>query len=469
MSKILARSPFWINATETNLISASIELWIYEGTAVTDRPAVANYTIQSSVTDTPNNVYWDISDLVKDFIDTKYSGTSSDNGVVWVDYKITKVTTSTIYPGTIQTGYYAVYGYSYYEQGYNNSSLDGCLIDTNLIYNLDSSDVLVPLDYKLFSEATFLSGATTLLNVLNATPASNVESASIVSSLGAGLSNVTEVRVSSHNDVNITTNPNFTTDTGWNKQSADWTINNGASFLGSSDLAIDRLSQSKTVIGINLAVSFEITNFTGTGTASMRYPFPVPITGNGTYTAEGVGAQSNLIQFQAQADDLADPLGFTLDNVVVAKTVPDRVIKVESIEECKYTPYKIIFRNKNGAKQDLWFFKASRLSMEIDRDEYKSNTISDYRNNIVSSHGNTTFYTSAKETMTINSGFVPEEFNETFRQLMLSEQVWIDYESKVLPINISNNTIDYKTKLNNKLINYTIDIEFSFNKINNVR
>ena len=201
----------------------------------------------------------------------------------------------------------------------------------------------------------------------------------------------------------------------------------------------------------------------------MRYPFSVPITGNGTYTAEGVGAGADRIQFQAQADDLADPLGFTLDTVVVAKTVPDRVIKVESIEECKYTPYKIIFRNKNGAKQDLWFFKASRLSMEIDRDEYKSNTISDYRNNIVSSHGNTTFYTSAKETMTINSGFVPEEFNETFRQLMLSEQVWIDYESKVLPINISNNTIDYKTKLNNKLINYTIDIEFSFNKINNVR
>ena len=469
MSKILARSPFWINATETNLISASIELWIYQGTAVTDRPTAANYTIQSSVTDTPNNVYWDISDLVKDFIDTKYTGTSSDNGVVWVDYKITKVTTSTIYVGTIQTGYYAVYGYSYYEDGYNYYSVDGCLIDNNLIYNLDGSDVLIPLDYRRFSEVTFISGATTLLNVKNDNPASNVDSASIVSSLGAGLSNVTEVRVSSHNDVNITTNPNFTTDTGWVKESSDWTINSGASFLGSSDLDIDRLYQLKTVIGDSLAVSFDITNFTGTGTASMRYPFSVPITGNGTYTANGVATEENRIQFQAQANDLADPLGFTLDNVVVAKTVPSRIIKVEDIEECKYTPYKIIFRNKNGAKQDLWFFKSSRLSMEIERDEYKSNTISDYRNNIISSHGNRTFYTSAKETMTINSGFVPEEFNEIFRQLMLSEQVWIDYNNKILPINISNNTIDYKTSLNNKLINYTIDIEFSFNKINNIR
>ena len=33
MSKILARSPYWINATATDLVSASIELWVYEGTA----------------------------------------------------------------------------------------------------------------------------------------------------------------------------------------------------------------------------------------------------------------------------------------------------------------------------------------------------------------------------------------------------------------------------------------------------
>lgn len=469
MSKILARSPFWIKATATDLVSASIELWVYEGTAVTSRPTEVSYTINSTVTDTPDAVYWDISDLVKDFIDTKYTGTSSDNGVVWVDYRIATTTTSGVVAGSIETGHYAVYGYSYYEQGYNNTSLAGCLIDNDLIYNLDSNDVLIPLDYKLFSEATFLSGATTLLNVLNATPASNVESASIVSLLGAGLSNVTEVRVSSHNDVNITTNPNFTTDTGWVKETSDWTINNGASFIGSSDLAIDRLYQLKTVIGVNLAVSFDITNFTGTGTASMRYPFSVPITGNGTYTAEGVGTGADRIQFQAQANDLADPLGFTLDNVVVAKTVPDRIIKVESIEECKYTPYKIIFRNKNGAKQDLWFFKASRLSMEIDRDEFKGNTIKDYRSGIISSHRGVNFSTMSKQTLTINSGFVPESFNEIFKQLMLSEQVWIDYNQQVLPINISNQSIDYKTSLNNKLINYTIDVEFSFNTTNNVR
>ena len=90
MSKILARSPYWINATATGLINASIELWVYTGTRETSRPSEPNYTITSTVTDTPNKVYWDVSDLVKDFIDVQqfYSYTAA----VWVDYRITTVT-----------------------------------------------------------------------------------------------------------------------------------------------------------------------------------------------------------------------------------------------------------------------------------------------------------------------------------------------------------------------------------------
>ena len=107
--------------------------------------------------------------------------------------------------------------------------------------------------------------------------------------------------------------------------------------------------------------------------------------------------------------------------------------------------------------------------MQVERDEYKGNTIKDYRAGNLTSHGSVSFATMAKETLTINSGFVPEEFNEVFKQLMLSEQVWIYYKQQVLPINISNQNIDYKTSLNNKLINYTIDVEFSFNTTNNVR
>ena len=468
MSKILARSPYWIKATVTDLVSASMELWVYEGTMITSRPSEVSYTINSTVTDTPNTVYWDISDLVKDFIDTRYTGSSSDNGVVWVDYRITTNTTSAVSQGSIQTGDYAVYGYSYYEQGYNNTPLDGCLIETDLIYNLNGNDVIVPLDYRRFSEVTFFSGATVLLNQTNTTPSSNIESSSIVSSLGEGLNNVTQVRIESHNGPEITVNGNFEADTDWIKGD-DWSIGNDSAFLDSSDLSVQLLYQdSERLVGKNLDVSFTVAQYGGAGNVSMRYPFPISITGNGTYQASGVG-EFDRIQFQAQTTNEQDSLSLSIDDVSVTESVADRIINVEDIEECKYTPYKIIFRNKLGAKQELWFFKSSRLSMQIERDKFQGNTIKDYRNDIISSHRGVNFSTMSKQTLTINSGFVPESFNEVFKQLMLSEQVWIDYNQQVLPINISNQSIDYKTSLNNKLINYTIDVEFSFNTTNNVR
>ena len=379
MSKILARSPYWINATATDLIYATLELWVYKGEVVVDRPSTPNFIINATVTDTPNNVYWDISDLVKDFIDTKYVGTSSDNGAVWVDYRITTIDASGATTGSIQTGDYSVYGYSYYPEGYNATSLSGCLMDNDIIYKLVDNDVSIPVDRKLLESISFFNGDELVHSV----------------------------------------------------------VNNPSSYDESSDI-ID-------YIGLDDYDSFQ----------------------QRIYSQGGTFETNKCIE-----EFLADFEIYPITQVRVSSTdasVPLRVINVESIEECKYTPYKLIFRNKLGANQELWFFKSSRLSMQVEREKYQGNTIANYRAGNISSHRGVNFATMAKETLTINSGFVPEEFNEVFKQLMLSEQVWIEYKQQVLPINISNQNIDYKTSLNNKLINYTIDVEFSFNTTNNVR
>ena len=169
MSKILARSPYWINATATGLINASIELWVYDGVTLQDRPNTPSYTITSTVTDTPNNVYWDISDLVKDFIDTKYYITE-DKAAAWVDYRITTVTDTGTTQGSIQTGDYAVYGYSYYEEGYNFAPTNGCLIDNDTIYKLEDNDVSIPLARKLFKDISFFNGDKLVRSVVNDIP-----------------------------------------------------------------------------------------------------------------------------------------------------------------------------------------------------------------------------------------------------------------------------------------------------------
>ena len=74
-----------------------------------------------------------------------------------------------------------------------------------------------------------------------------------------------------------------------------------------------------------------------------------------------------------------------------------------------------------------------------------------------------------KRSLTLNSGFYPESNNKVFEQLFLSEKVWIEYKAKTLGITIESKSFNYKTSLTDGLINYTIDVSFAFDTINNIR
>jgi len=156
------------------------------------------------------------------------------------------------------------------------------------------------------------------------------------------------------------------------------------------------------------------------------------------------------------------------DTIQVSQFGNVEVIKVKEIEECKYDPYKITFVNKYGALQDIWFFKKSSLSMRTKQESYKANIVSSGSYSI-NDRQNYIFNKTGTESLKLNTGFYPEEYNEIFRQLSLSEEVWMNYENQTLPINITSSSLNYKTRLNDKLINYTIDVEFSNDKINNIR
>lgn len=159
---------------------------------------------------------------------------------------------------------------------------------------------------------------------------------------------------------------------------------------------------------------------------------------------------------------------YPVDEVIINAIEGVTVLNIENITECKYTPYKLTFINKFGAYQDIYFFKNSKLAMTTEKDKYKSNILN-----------NGTYETynaqvrllskNANQRLTLNSGYYPESNNEVFKQLFLSDKVWIEYNNKTLAVNIENNNIDYKTSLTDSLINYTIDVSFAFDTINNIR
>jgi len=149
------------------------------------------------------------------------------------------------------------------------------------------------------------------------------------------------------------------------------------------------------------------------------------------------------------------------------------IINVKTIDECKYEPKKITFINKFGVLQDMYFFKKMVERMTSKRESYRANTLTYTNQYDTSIHTKRDFNITANESMTLSSGFLSESYNEVFKQLMLSEKVWItnltDTEEQVLPINIKTSDITYKTSLNDKLVEYTIEFDNSYNVLNDIR
>jgi len=147
-----------------------------------------------------------------------------------------------------------------------------------------------------------------------------------------------------------------------------------------------------------------------------------------------------------------------------------RTINVVNQCEPKFTSYKVTFVNKNGAFQDVYFFKKTTESFTVSDESFQSNII---ENSTVSydtyRSQQTRYNVNAKSKIKLNTGFINEDSNATIEELFLSKNVWIRYENKTLPVVPTSKDFTFKTSLNDKLINYTVDFEFAFNKINNVR
>ena len=166
-----------------------------------------------------------------------------------------------------------------------------------------------------------------------------------------------------------------------------------------------------------------------------------------------------------------------VDKIIISNTnanVKNITVDVEILEECKYEPKKVTFVNKFGALQDMYFFKKSVQSMNVEKESYKSNILNSSNNGYsTSNHVYRDFNLVGRESITLSSGFLGEEYNEVFKQMMLSEKVWItnitDDGEQVLPINVKTGDITYKTSLNDKLVQYTIEFDKSFDTINNIR
>jgi len=162
------------------------------------------------------------------------------------------------------------------------------------------------------------------------------------------------------------------------------------------------------------------------------------------------------------------PIGTTEINYL--GTSGQTVLTVENICEPLYTPKRVTFINRFGALQSLWFLKKSINSLTIKDENYKANTININEKSYSINHAtNVRYNISSNESIIVNSGFVDELFNPVIEELLLSEKIWISHDGNSIPVIPKTKGLEYKTSVNNKLINHTIELEMANTRQNLIR
>lgn len=377
-TKINVRSPYYIKVSDTNLTEAKLELFIYTGVEFTGKPSVSQYTLIKKVLGANNYIVFEISELVRDYLDIEFNGTYTSY-TIWAEADIT-LYNGTAVIDTDATDYIAFDGYGYYEDGANPTLTQGLMQSNKTIFRLNDQGIKIPVDTNTAKSISFyLNGV-----------------------------------------------------------------------LKKSETIAESTNTNAQIKYLSLSGSTSSTDF-----------------------SERVLLDNGVLEATDCLQELLDGLDIGLiDEVHIGTDTTIEIVKVKTLSECKFEPIVVTFVNRFGALQDVTFFKKSIDSMAVKGEQFKASI---FNENTLSydtfKHQQTQFLVQGKSSITMNTGYLNEDYNKVMEELMLSEQVWMykDGNKTVTPITPTTKQITYKTGVNDRLIDYTVNFDMAFDKINNIR
>lgn len=455
MSTILnARSPYYIKISPAanTITTVTMSLYIYSGTFTTDKPASAQYTLTKTPLTGNNYVIFEISGLVKDYLDTEYANFSTDG--VWVEAD--SAITTNVGSESQTVDLLGFEGYGYFETGVNPRE------STNPVNTLVSSTTTGSTTaFKLIDSTQTFTQTVTVGDTVNNTSAVTSSTIAAVES-NTELSLAADIMTSTPDDYTIIARPNYTP--------AYMQSNTTIYFKQGTDIVFPVFVEAEPTItftsggGANVywQLANEYWNLYAEYWGNTLSPIVVPNTNDSTLKIKYIRVTpTNSLE--------------TGDTITVVSTktgyAQTHTITLEAVCEIKYDQLQVIFYNKFGALQIMPFFKKSTTSITTSSSEFQRD-IMNYTNDPTydkSKHVIATLGINGKEKISMNTGYIKESFNEVIRQLLLSEQIWVDNGTDVLPINLNTKSLTFKKSVNDRLINYTLDFNYSFDKINNVR
>lgn len=143
---------------------------------------------------------------------------------------------------------------------------------------------------------------------------------------------------------------------------------------------------------------------------------------------------------------------------------------VDVLRCSKFDAVNLLYVNKFGFKTKFPFILKSTEKISVESDSFSRSTV-DYGALTLNtnSHSSRKRIKDTKQSFVLNSDWIAEYYVSQFEELMLSEYVWLEKGSLTLPVNITTSKLDKKTHINDKLINYSIEVETASNYINTIR
>jgi len=382
MSTIInARSPYFIKFDEeSNVRFANISIFIYSGVFTTAKPSTPTYTLTKYTrTASTQFVVFDISSLIRDYLETEYFTNAVD--AVWVEVDaILKDETGSQLGDVISSDYLAIDGYGDFDEGANprQSILPSVASFTPMVLQ---SNTCIP----------FVRGRDIKIPVFSETnPTATTDSTSGMWEF---------------------------VDEFWNVEDSNWNDTSTTQSITDSNNSADKI-QYLNITTDNAQTGDTITISSTTGTAQS--------------------------------------ITLTLEEICLPK----------------YENYRAIFYNKFGALQSFWFPNKSTTALKTKSSTYKANTFSEttmsynqYKHNIKR------FDVLGNDSIKLNTTLLNECLNEPIEQLLMAEQIWLEDEAlKVLPVVVKTANQERKIGVNDKAnIQYTLDFDYAFDRIQNVR
>jgi hypothetical protein len=382
MSTIInARSPYYIKVDNSgaggDIVRATIELFIWSGHRINDQPQDPVYTISKTTKGSQLYVVYEISELLRDYLQTEYYNNAQD--AVWVLVNTKSFDSADVEKQDSDAFYLAIDGFGYFDEG------------TNPRTSTDPTQT---------SYTPMVLQSNTCINVVNGR----------------------DIRI----PVFAETEPSATT----NIQGGVWNFEDD--FWEASEPTWDSTGTTITI-------------------------------------TDSENSQDKIQYLIIDSQNLVT--GNTIRIQSTQGNLQEVTITINVICEPKFEEYRAIFYNKFGALQSYWLTKKSTFTTAIKSEQYHRNTL-DFTSTPtydLYQHNKQRFNIEANQNIQLNTPLQDECLNEPLEQMLMSAFIWLEDNSSVAPVNIKTESLLRLTGVNDKMIRYTLQMEYAYNKINQVR